>query len=113
MKRLALLLATTVACSPSISPSTKVAFPGDWYYRSSEHAVVGSAAVASETRLASLAGVEILKAGGNAVDAATATAFALAVTYPEAGNIGGGGFTLIRMADGRAAAIDYREVAPL
>ena len=112
--RIALLLAATVvACRPSTNPTSKVAVPADWYYQRTEHAESGSAAVASETRLASLAGVEILKAGGNAVDAATATAFALAVTYPEAGNIGGGGFTLVRMADGRTAAIDDREVAPL
>jgi gamma-glutamyltranspeptidase/glutathione hydrolase len=62
--------------------------------------------------LATDAGVEIMKAGGNAVDAAVAVGFALAVTYPYAGNIGGGGFMLIRMAGGDAVVIDYREEAP-
>ncbi|MDX6268898.1 MAG: gamma-glutamyltranspeptidase / glutathione hydrolase [Acidobacteriota bacterium] len=68
--------------------------------------------VASTNKLASEVGVDILKRGGNAVDAAIAVAFALAVTYPAAGNLGGGGFMLIRLRDGRTSAIDYREMAP-
>src|SRR5579871_3057700 len=70
------------------------------------------AMVASVHGLASQAGVDIMKAGGNAVDAAVATGFALAVVHPQAGNIGGGGFMLVRLADGAAHFIDYREKAP-
>src|ERR1019366_9113147 len=58
------------------------------------------------------AGVAVLEAGGNAVDAAVAVGFALAVTHPSAGNIGGGGFMLVRLADGRSTFLDFRERAP-
>ena len=68
--------------------------------------------VASTDRVASQVGVDVLKRGGNAVDAAVAVGFALAVTYPIAGNIGGGGFMMLRRADGSVTAIDYRETAP-
>jgi gamma-glutamyltranspeptidase/glutathione hydrolase len=68
--------------------------------------------VASTSSIASQVGVDILKRGGNAVDAAIAVAFAEAVTHPAAGNIGGGGFMMIRLKNGTATAIDYREMAP-
>lgn len=77
-----------------------------------EYGSARSAMVVSEHELASEVGVRILYNGGNAVDAAVAVGFALAVVYPEAGNIGGGGFMVIRFPDGTATTIDYREKAP-
>lgn len=68
--------------------------------------------VASVDATATQVGVDILKEGGNAVDAAVAVGYALAVTHPQAGNLGGGGFMLIRSKNGNTTAIDFREIAP-
>src|SRR5260370_23003955 len=71
-----------------------------------------NAMVGAQEPLGADVGVAVLKSGGNAVDAAVAVGFALAVTHPSVGNIGGGGFMLVRLADGRTPSIDFREKAP-
>ena len=68
--------------------------------------------VVTAHRIASQVGIDILKSGGNAVDAAVAVGYALAVVYPVAGNLGGGGFMTLRLADGRETFLDFRERAP-
>ena len=93
------LLLTAAAAAPAPVPNDLVA-------RGTAGAVVSAEPRATQI------GLQVLQEGGNAVDAAVAVALALAVTHPQAGNLGGGGFLLVRMADGRTAAIDFRERAP-
>ena len=81
-------------------------------YSVEQQAVTDSAMVVTAHPLSSEIGKNILKKGGNAIDAAVATQFALAVVYPRAGNIGGGGFMIVRMENGETSALDYREKAP-
>ena len=87
---------------------TAISFPVD----ARQPVYARKAMVVAQEPLAADAGLQVLKSGGNAVDAAVATGFALETTYPFAGNIGGGGFMLIRLADGRTTFIDFREKAP-
>jgi gamma-glutamyltranspeptidase / glutathione hydrolase len=87
-------------------------FPSSWTYQPGAKASTApNGMVVSNCALATKAGVEILQAGGNAVDAAVAVGFALAVAYPEAGNIGGGGYAVVRMGP-TSSALDFRETAP-
>jgi gamma-glutamyltranspeptidase/glutathione hydrolase len=87
-------------------------FGSAYTFASTEPVHAAHGIVVSVHELASRAGVEMMQAGGNAVDAAVATGFALAVVHPPAGNLGGGGFMLVRMADGQTHFLDYREMAP-
>jgi len=93
--------ASTASAQPTATPR-----PATGVVASRRGVVVSVSGIASDV------GASVLARGGNAVDAAVATAFALAVTHPSAGNLGGGGFMIVRMADGKATSFDYRERAP-
>jgi gamma-glutamyltranspeptidase / glutathione hydrolase len=106
-----LFIAALPACN-STKQQTGLANINPYRYDTQKKTIVTNGAVVSAHPLASKVGVEILKMGGNAIDAAIATQLALAVVYPNAGNLGGGGFTVARLANGQLIAIDYREKAP-
>ena len=103
-------LGVMTSCSPNVQPAGQTEGPRQAITSNTESGRNG--VVVSDDSIASEVGLAILRAGGNAVDAIVATAFAMAVTYPEAGNIGGGGFIVARFADGRDVSLDFREVAP-
>ncbi len=128
MRKLSLLALAFLAACGARSPSGsspeggargaavvtgKPVIPSTWPLTGAAHAVTGSRAmVVSGHPLASAVGRDIIKEGGNAIDAAVAVAFALEVVHPEAGNIGGGGFIVFRDSTGQVRALDYRETAP-
>ncbi len=113
MKRTLLLLSVCAAVIGCADRDWRTRVPDGWPFPlDAEPTQVAHGMVVSTDAYASEVGVGVLQAGGNAVDAAIATSLALAVVNPEAGNIGGGGFMLIRLADGHDAALDYRETAP-
>jgi len=115
-----LLTLTALGCahapaSPpgSVVPTAGAGIPADWTVtRAAAPVAAEHAMVVTAHPLATAVGVEILRQGGNAIDAAVAVGFALAVVLPDAGNIGGGGFIVYRRPDGRVRALDYREAAP-
>lgn len=109
----ALLLVVAAPLSGCVEPP-RVPVPAEWRFDlDATPAVARDGMVVTADRYATDVGVEILARDGSAVDAAVATSFALAVTHPTAGNIGGGGFMVVRLADGTTAALDYRETAPM
>ena len=111
---LILLVTTCLLSFTTLADNTKADTPAIIRYNSIHHPVIApNGMVVTQNALATEVGIEILKQGGNAIDSAIATAFALAVTLPRAGNIGGGGFMVVHIAEtDEQFAIDYRELAP-
>ncbi|XXY55138.1 gamma-glutamyltransferase [Sorangium sp. So ce269] len=101
----------TPASAPAAPAAPASRFPAGWPYPEGAPPVRGPSMVSSDAALATKVGADVLAAGGNAVDAAVATAFALAVVHPTAGNLGGGGFMVARVGD-KEHALDFRETAP-
>jgi gamma-glutamyltranspeptidase/glutathione hydrolase len=107
------LLLVLAGCGTNPSPTPATGAAPTWRYAGKAQVTEGhSAMVVSGSPIASEVGRDILRQGGSAVDAAVAVGFALAVVHPEAGNLGGGGFMVIRLRDGTTQALDYRETAP-
>jgi gamma-glutamyltranspeptidase / glutathione hydrolase len=106
------LLLCQSSCNPAKKNTGSSINIDPYHYSIQKKIVAENGAVVSAHPLASKVGVEILKMGGNAIDAAIATQLALAVVYPDAGNIGGGGFMVARLSDGKLIALDFREMAP-
>jgi len=99
---------------PSAVPHADITFPESWRFPAdAEPVTAANGMVVTTDEYATQVGLEVLQAGGTAMDAAIAVSFALAVVNPSAGNIGGGGFMVTRLADGGTSALDYRERAPL
>ena len=113
-KRLSLLLLFAIlwSCNTAKKIPASAGSINPFQYSIQKKVIAENGVVVSAHPLASKVGVDILHRGGNAVDAAIATQLALAVVYPNAGNIGGGGFMVARLEDGKLIALDYREMAP-